>query len=269
MKLCSWNVNGLRAVIRKGKFAVAVHTLAPDVLCLQETKINSPMATPVDDLYPFRYFNAHTRPGYCGVAVFSKQQPISVSDTGMGEAGRGRYQEVEFADFLLINVYTPNSGVGDSRTGRPSLQALPHRMAWDKAFRERVQVLTRKKPVIIMGDLNVAPVSKDQAASGAGLDYFSNNKPGSAGLTPQEIAGFHALIATGFVDTFRALYPNKTKYTYQNFRAKKKPTDTDPGSGWRIDMTLVSRPLMPRVADSDVHDRIEGSDHRPISLVLH
>jgi exodeoxyribonuclease-3 len=263
MKLCSWNVNGLRAVIRKGKFAVAVHALAPDVLCLQETKINSPMATPVDDLYPFRYFNAHPKPGYCGVAVFSKQQPVSVSDTGMGEAGRGRYQEVEFVDFLLINVYTPNSGVGDSRTGRPSLQALPQRMAWDKAFRERMQVLIRKKPVIVMGDLNVAPVSRDQAAPGAGLDYFSNNKPGSAGLTPQEISGFHALLATGFVDTFRTLYPNKTKYTYASWRTKKA------SSGWRIDFALVSRELMQRVADSDIHDHIAGSDHRPLTLILH
>lgn len=268
MKICSWNVNGLRALLRKGKLAPAVHALAPDVLCLQEIKMSAPVPTPIDDLYPFRYW-AHGPPGRSGVAVFSKLQPLKVSDTGMGEAGQGRYQEIEFADFVVINVYTINSGQKNYKTGAPGLQNLRSRQDWDKAFRERVQQLMRRKPVIIVGDLNVAPVSKDQAAPGAGLDYFSNNKPTSAGLTPQEIAGFRELLRAGFIDTFRTLYPRTTKYSYANWRSTKKPTDRDPGSGWRLDYCLVSRELMSRVADSDIHDQVAGSDHRPITLTLH
>jgi exodeoxyribonuclease-3 len=261
MRICSWNVNGLRALLRKGKLAPAVHALAPDILCMQETKVSAPLPTPVDDLYPFRYWSHSSRPGYAGAAVFSKVQPLRVSDAGMGE--RGRYQELEFADYVLVNVYTVNSGVGNYKTRSPGLQNLGARQRWDKAFRERMQELMRRKPVIIAGDLNVAPVSKDQAAPGAGLDYFANNKPTAAGLTPQEIAGFRALLAAGFIDTFRTLYPHATKYSFASWRAKKA------SSGWRIDHMLVSRELMSRVADSDVHDRIEGSDHRPVSLTLH
>lgn len=269
MRICSWNVNGLRALLRKGKLAPAVRALAPDVLCLQETKVNAPVATPIDDLYPFRYWSHSSKPGYAGVAVLSKVQPLKVSDTGMGDSGKGRYQEIEFADYVVVNVYTINSGQSDSRTGRPGLQTLPQRQRWDVAFRARMQELMRRKSVIVVGDLNVAPVSKNQAAPGAGLDYFANNKPTAAGLTPQEIAGFRALLGVGLIDAFRTLYPHATKYSYFNFRTTKKPTDRDPGSGWRLDYTLVSRELMQRVADSDVHDQVTGSDHRPISLTLH
>ena len=115
----------------------------------------------------------------------------------------------------------------------------------------------------MVGDFNVAPVSKDQATSGEGIDYFNNNNPKAAGLTSQEIAGYRTLLKSGLVDSFRSLYPNKTEYTYYNYLARKKT------SGWRIDFAMVSESLMKRVADSEIHGHILGSDHRPISLILH
>ena len=249
MKLVSWNVNGLRAVLSKG-LAEKIDVLGADVLCLQEIKARPDQ---VSDLWlaswPHSLWNPAERPGYSGVLILSRKEPLSTT-TGMGlpeHDSEGRVATMEFADFYLVNCYTPNS--------QNELARLPYRMEWDAAFRNYVKGLAQRKPVIFCGDLNVAHEEIDIARPES--NHFS------AGFSDEERAGFSALLKEGFADTYRRQHPEKKDaYTWWSFRGGARARNV----GWRIDYFCVSEALMPRVGHADIHAEIEGSDHCPVSL---
>jgi len=246
MKLISWNVNGIRAMLGKG-FIDFVMKEKPDILCLQETK-----AERVDIKIPgyFQYWNAAQKKGYSGTAVFTKIKPISVLN-GIGNIehdNEGRVITCEFDDFYLVNVYTPNSGRGIGR--------LEYRQEWDKAFLRYVLSLEMKKPVVFCGDLNVAHKEID----------LKNPKQNvkNAGFTPEERRGFENLLAAGFVDTFRHLHPNEVKYTWWSYRFNARAKNI----GWRVDYVLMSPKLIKRMKDAFILDKVMGSDHCPVGVVI-
>jgi len=246
MKLISWNVNGLRAILNKG-FLVFVQKEKPDILCLQETK-----AERVDIKLPgyFQYWNAAQKKGYSGTAVFTKIKPIAVQN-GIGDKehdNEGRVITCEFQDFYLVNVYTPNSGRGIGR--------LEYRQEWDKAFLRYVLSLEMKKPVVFCGDLNVAHKEID----------LKNPKQNvkNAGFTPEERMGFDNLLAAGFVDTFRHLHPNEVKYTWWSYMFNARAKNI----GWRVDYVLMSPKLIKRMKDAFILDKVMGSDHCPVGVVI-
>ncbi len=251
MRLVSWNVNGLRAALGKG-LAEKMDALGVDVLCLQEVKARPEQ---VSDLWlaSWRHsvWNPAERPGYSGVLVLSRREPLSVSlGMGLSEHDReGRIATLEFASFYLVNCYTPNS--------QNELKRLPYRMKWDEAFRNYVSKLARLKPVIFCGDLNVAHEEIDIARPDA--NHFN------AGFSDEERAGFSALLAAGFADTFRSLHPNaRDAYTWWSFRGDARARNI----GWRIDYFCVSSSFLPYVTSADIHLDIDGSDHCPVSLDL-
>ena len=251
MKLVSWNVNGLRAVLGKG-LAEKMDSLGADVLCLQEVKARPEQ---VSDLWlaswPHRLWNSAERPGYSGVLILSRAKPLSTS-TGMGQHehdAEGRVATMEFRDFYLVNCYTPNS--------QNELARLPYRMEWDEAFRGYVSNLAQKKPVVFCGDMNVAHKEIDIARPES--NHFS------AGFSDEERAGFDALLKEGFADTYRRLNPEqRDAYTWWSFRGGARARNV----GWRIDYFCVSEKLMPSVICAAIHPEIEGSDHCPISLEI-
>lgn len=252
MKIVSFNVNGIRANVKKGFFE-SLDSMNADVYCLQETK-----ATPdqvreaLFGLDSFEmYTNSADRAGYSGTAILTRKKPLSVFyDMGTPEHNaEGRITTAEFEDFYVVNVYVPNSGSDLSR--------LPYRKTWDDDFRAFLTGLQQKKPVVLCGDLNVAHRPIDIARPEANY-----NK--SAGYTQTEIDGFDALLAQGFVDVFRYLYPDKVKYSWWSFRANARAKNI----GWRIDYFMLSRPLLPRVKDAFILNEIEGSDHCPVGVVL-
>lgn len=248
--ILSWNVNGIRSIVRKNALKPVIDQLDPDVICLQEIKVHEEVSVHLDK-YPYKYWNFGERRGYAGVAVFSKIQPSSIK-LGIGHRSdsEGRVIALTFDDFILVNVYVMNSG--------SELERLTNRKSFDDALRKYIEDLSL--PVVVMGDFNVAPLSKNQ--TDRGHDYFGNSRSHSAGLTNQERTSFTKLLKTGLVDTFRALYPDVSKWTYWNFRAKSRK------NGWRIDFALVSEDLYDRVRDSTIHDDLYGSDHCPIVLHL-
>ena len=249
MNLVSWNVNGLRATLSKG-LAEKMDALAPDVLCLQEVKARPDQ---VCDLWleswPHRVWNPAQRPGYSGVLILSRSAPLATS-TGIGIAEHdteGRVATMEFADYSVVNCYTPNS--------QNELARLPYRREWDAAFRCYVCRLAETKPVIFCGDLNVAHEEIDLARPDS--NHFS------AGFSDEERAGFSALLQSGFADTFRRLHPDaRDAYSWWSFRGGARARNV----GWRIDYFCVSEGLMPRVQDAAIHADVTGSDHCPISL---
>lgn len=251
MKLVSWNVNGIRATLGKG-LAEQMDALNPDVLCLQEIKARPEQ---VCDLWlaswPHALWNPAQKPGYSGTLILSRTEPLSVS-TGIGvpeHDTEGRVATMEFADFYLVNCYTPNS--------QNELARLPYRMEWDKAFRAYVSKLAETKPVVFCGDLNVAHEEIDLARPAA--NHFS------AGFSDEERAGFTELLAAGFADSFRRLHPDeRERYSWWSFRGGARARNV----GWRIDYFGVSESLMPRVTAAEIHPDITGSDHCPVSLVL-
>ncbi len=251
MKLVSWNVNGLRATLSKG-LAEKMDKLEADVLCFQEVKARPEQ---VSDLWlaswPHRLWNPAEKPGYSGVLILSRTEPLSTS-IGMGQAehdAEGRVATMEFSDFYLVNCYTPNS--------QNELARLPYRMEWDAAFRRYVSELGQKKPVIFCGDLNVAHEEIDIARPES--NHFS------AGFSDEERAGFSALLKAGFADTYRRLHPEQREaYTWWSFRGGARARNV----GWRIDYFCVSEKLMPKVSSAAIHPDIDGSDHCPISLEI-
>lgn len=251
MKIVSWNVNGLRATLGKG-LAEKMDALAPDILCLQEVKARPEQ---VSDLWlaswPHLVWNPAQRPGYSGVLILSRQEPLSTS-TGIGEEAHdteGRVATMEFHDFYLVNCYTPNS--------QNELARLPYRQEWDAAFRRYVSKLAETKPVIFCGDLNVAHEEIDIARPDS--NHFS------AGFSDEERAGFSTLLSSGFADTYRRLHPEqRDAYTWWSFRGGARARNV----GWRIDYFCVSESIMPRVCDAGIHSEITGSDHCPISLQI-
>lgn len=249
MKLISWNVNGLRACMSKG-FKDFMDNIDADIFCVQETKMQREQAAFVFDGYE-EYWNSAEKKGYSGTAVFSKTKPLSVSyGLGIEEHDKeGRVITAEFQDFYLVNVYTPNAQRG--------LERLDYRMVWEDVFRSYVKKLDEKKPVIICGDLNVAHNEID-------LKNFKTNV-GNAGFTYEERGKMTELLASGFVDSFRYLYPDKTgAYSWWSYMFKAR----EKNAGWRIDYFIVSEKLAERIKDAVIYPEVMGSDHCPVGLLL-
>ena len=249
MRLVTWNVNGLRACLGKGFLDFAARADA-DVICLQETKLQPhqiELELPGYELY----WNSAEKKGYSGTAVFTRIKPLSVT-CGIGipeHDTEGRVITVEYEDFYLVCCYTPNA--------QNELARIDYRMQWEDDFRAYLMALDQKKPVVLCGDLNVAHEEID-------LKNPKTNR-GNAGFSDQERGKMTALLSSGFTDTFRALYPDKTgAYTWWSYRFNARKNN----AGWRIDYFIVSDRLMPRVEDQIIHSEVTGSDHCPVELVL-
>ena len=255
MKLISWNVNGIRAVLKKN-FTDFVLEHTPDILCLQETKAKPEQVDIPLELAGYRvYWNSAVKPGYSGTAVFTKTEPLSVR-LGIGSEKsaegdlEGRVLTLEYPDFFLVTVYTPNA--------KNELLRLPYRMEWDIAFREYLKTLEAEgKPVVASGDLNVAHQEIDLARP------KTNHK--SAGFSPQERAGFGKLLDAGFIDTFRHFHPDTTEaYSWWSYRGGARAKNV----GWRIDYWVVSDALGPKLEAASINDDVLGSDHCPATLEI-
>ena len=252
MRIASWNVNGIRAIVKKDFFG-SIKKLKADILCLQETKAQvDEVAKALSSLNEYHiYSNAADKKGYSGVAILSKSKPITISyDMGVAEHdNEGRVICAEYVNFYLVNVYVPNSG--------QQLDRLPYRKIWDADFLKYLQGLEKEKPVIVTGDFNVAHRAID-------LKNDKTNYNKTAGYTQIEIDGMDNFINSGFVDTFRYLHPEEVVYSYWSYRFKSRERNT----GWRIDYFLVSSSLRSNVKSSEIHTEIFGSDHCPILLEL-
>ncbi len=249
MRLISWNVNGLRAVMNKG-FLETFEKLDADVFCLQETKLQADQLSLELPGYHM-YWNYAERKGYSGTAVFSRIEPLSVR-YGIGEEAHdreGRVITLEFDDLYVVTVYTPNSQDGLAR--------LPYRMEWEDAFLRYIRSLDEKKPVAFGGDLNVAHEPIDLKNPQA------NRK--NPGFSDEEREKLTALLAAGYRDTFRTLYPDlEGAYSWWSYRFRARERN----AGWRIDYWIVSERLMPRVESAAIHADVTGSDHCPVELTL-
>ncbi|MBO5269887.1 MAG: exodeoxyribonuclease III [Clostridia bacterium] len=248
MKLISWNVNGFRACLTKG-FADFFANADADIFCIQETKMQPDQADFAPEGY-HSYFYSAEKKGYSGTAVFTKREPLSVHyGIGIPEHDtEGRAITLEFEDFYFLCVYTPNA--------QRELARLDYRMAWEDALRAYILSLDAKKPVVYCGDLNVAHEEID----------LKNPKTNhhSAGFSDEERAKFSELLAAGFTDTFRALYPDRVEYSWWSYMMKAREKNV----GWRIDYFVVSERLAPKVADANIRADIYGSDHCPVVLEL-
>ena len=248
-KLISWNVNGIRACIGKG-FSEAFAALDADILCLQETKVQAGQVDFAPDGYHC-YWNYAEKKGYSGTAVFSREEPLSVSyGIDIPEHDReGRVITLGFEKFYFVCVYTPNSQDG--------LVRLDYRMTWEDAFRDYLLSLDRDKPVIVCGDMNVAHNEID-------LKNPKTNR-GNAGFSDEERGKFTDLLDAGFVDTFRTLHPDlEGAYSWWSYRFNARKNN----AGWRIDYFLVSEGLKDAVSAAGIHNEVFGSDHCPVSLEL-
>jgi exodeoxyribonuclease-3 len=251
MKLLSWNVNGLRAVLGKG-FAGFVAGQQPDILCLQETKARPEQVQLPLELGGYHSeWNSAEKPGYSGVAVFSRQKPLAVTH-GMGlpeHDTEGRVLTLEYAEFILVNVYTPNA--------QDELRRLPYRLQWDEAFRRHVAACARRKPVVFCGDLNVAHQEIDIARP--------KENRFSPGFSDAERESFTRLLEAGFVDTFRHLHPTAADaYSWWSYRAGARQRNI----GWRIDYFGVSSALIGNVKEAMILPEVHGSDHCPVGIRL-
>lgn len=253
MKLISWNVNGVRAVVKKN-FYDFVEDHQPDVLCLQETKADpEQVREALRSLLGYTvYACSAQRKGYSGTAVATRIEPLSVRcgiDCPEHDT-EGRVLTLEFADFYLVDVYTPNSGA--------ELLRLEYRAQWDIAFYRYLKSLEQVKPVLVCGDMNVAHTDIDLANPAANY-----NK--AAGYMQVEIDGMERYLQGGLVDTFRHFYPDKTaEYSWWSYRGGARSRNV----GWRIDYFLASRDLMPRVEEAFILQQVEGSDHCPVGVTL-
>lgn len=249
MKLISWNVNGLRACVKKG-FMEFFEKVDADIFCLQETKLQEGQIDLDLDGY-YQYWNYAEKKGYSGTAVFTKIEPISVQyGLDIEEHDKeGRVITLEYEDFYLVNVYTPNS--------QRDLARLDYRMKWEEDFKDYLKSLEVKKPIILCGDLNVAHKEID-------LKNPSTNRR-NAGFTDEEREKMTILIESGFVDSFRHFYPDKEDaYTWWSYMRQAR----DRNVGWRIDYFMVSQALLGRIKSAGIHADILGSDHCPVELVL-
>ena len=247
MKLVSWNVNGLRAVWNKG-FEDIFKNINADIFCIQETKMQEGQLDVNFDGY-YNYFNSAIKKGYSGTAIFTKIKPIDVK-YGIGiekHDQEGRVITLEYKDFYLVNVYTPNS--------QRELVRLSYRQNWEDDFREYLKKLDKKKPVILCGDLNVAHKEID-------LKNPKTNRK-NAGFTDEEREKMTVLLDNGFIDTFRYLYPDKENcYTWWSYMMKAREKNV----GWRIDYFIVSDRIKEKIEDSKILSEVYGSDHCPVEL---
>jgi len=249
LKLISWNVNGLRAVLRKN-FLAYLEREQPDLLCLQETKCSP---DDVEQLWPATYttyWNSAERRGYSGTAIFARTRPLAVT-LGLGRPAHdreGRVLTAEFADFFLVNAYVPNS--------QRELTRLPYRLEWDADFRRYLKTLERRKPIVFCGDLNVAHTELDLANPKANVKNH--------GFTPEERAGFSELVKAGFVDTFREFEKGGGHYTWWSQMTGARARNV----GWRLDYFLISAALRPRLRSAFIRPEVPGSDHCPVGIEL-
>jgi len=249
-KIVSFNVNGIRAIMKKD-FERDMNALDPDILCLQETKAQDDQVA--EALTSFTDYhlvcNSATKKGYSGTAILSKEKPLNVIyDIGVEEHDdEGRVVAAEFDEYFVVVVYVPNSG--------SALKRLDYRTTWDKAFLNYLKGLEEKKPVIVCGDFNVAHREIDLARPKANYNKH-------AGFTQREIDGMDAFTSNGFIDTFRMLHPEEIKYSWWSYRGGAR----DRNVGWRIDYFLVSETLKDRVEEAEILNEIKGSDHCPVLL---
>ncbi len=263
MRIVSWNVNGIRAVERKGLFAPFLESLQPDIICMQETKAQEHEVDANLEGYE-QYWHSASKKGYSGTAIASKITPLSVvtglpsaiakkhgleSDAYGNPNDEGRVVTAEFEDFYLVTAYTPNA------KGDLSRLALRHQK-WDPAFLDYMKKLMKKKPVAVCGDLNVAHTNDDLANPKVNV--------GKAGFTSEERSGFEALLKAGFVDSFRVFTQGNGHYTWWSNFSNARANNV----GWRIDYFLVSSDLAPRLESAEIHADIMGSDHCPVSITL-
>ena len=249
MKFISWNVNGLRAVIKKG-FYDFMDSYDPDILCVQEIKANKDQVELNLDKYPYKYWNSAIKKGYSGTAIFSKIKPISETyGIGIEEHDQeGRVITIEFRGYFLVTVYTPNS--------KRELLRLDYRQEWDKDFLNYIKALEKKKPIIFCGDLNVAHKEIDLK------NPKTNHR--NAGFTKEERQGFDNIIDLEFIDTFREFNKDEGHYTWWSymFQARKR------NIGWRIDYFCISQTLKTQLQDAYILKDVLGSDHAPVVMEL-
>lgn len=248
-KLISWNVNGFRAVLQKN-FLEYFNSVDADIFCLQEIKLQEGQVDFNPEGYNC-YWNYAEKKGYSGTAIFTKENPISVSyDIGIDHHDKeGRVITLEFKDYYLVNVYTPNS--------QTELARLDYRMTWEDDFRSYLLDLDSKKPVILCGDLNVAHTEID-------LKNPKSNKT-NAGFTIEERNKFSELLESGFVDSFRYLHPDAIeKYSWWSYRFSARKNN----AGWRIDYFVVSNKIKDKIVEANIHNEIMGSDHCPVELII-
>lgn len=251
MKLISWNVNGIRAVLNKG-MGEFLSTESPDILCLQEIKAREEQVELPLEFGAYKSFwNSAEKPGYSGTAIFTKEAPLNCT-LGMGHDehdSEGRVITLEYHDFFLVNVYTPNAQDG--------LRRLNYRLQWDFAFRTYLNNLALTKPVVFCGDLNVAHNEIDLA------NPKTNRK--NAGFSDEERASFTRLLESGFTDSFRHFYPDRTAaYSWWSYRSGARQRNI----GWRIDYFGISNPFMDRLQQASILPHVTGSDHCPVSITL-
>jgi exodeoxyribonuclease III len=263
MKIISWNVNGIRAVLKKGLFMPFIEQYKPDILCLQETKAERGQVE-IDLKGYEEYWNSATKKGYSGTAIFSKAKPLAVingipehicekyglvADEYGDPRTEGRVIAAEFSTFYIVTVYTPNAKDDLSRV------PLRHKQ-WDPAFLAYCKELESKKPVIFCGDLNVAHTPDDLARP--------KENEGMKGFTEEERSGFDEFVAEGFIDTFRQFHSGNGHYSwwsnFNNARARN--------IGWRIDYILVSKALTKKIKSAEIHPEVLGSDHCPVSIEI-
>ena len=248
-KLISWNVNGLRACVKKG-FLEYFKEVDADIFCIQESKLQEGQIDLGLDGY-YDYWNYAEKKGYSGTAVFTKEKPLSVK-IGFGleeHDNEGRVITLEFNEFYLVNVYTPNSKQG--------LERIDYRMVWEDVFRGYLKSLEENKPVIVCGDLNVAHNEIDLK------NPKSNTK--NAGFSDQERGKIAELLDAGFIDTYRYLYPDKEEaYSWWSYRFNARTNN----AGWRIDYFLISQGLKDKLEDAEIHMEVMGSDHCPVELLI-
>ncbi|WBW97834.1 exodeoxyribonuclease III [Oceanirhabdus sp. W0125-5] len=249
MKLISWNVNGIRACVKKG-FLDFFNEIDADIFCIQESKLQEGQIDLELEGY-HQYWNYAVKKGYSGTAIFTKKEPISVAyGIDIEEHDQeGRVITLEFEDFYVVTVYTPNS--------KRELERLEYRMSWEDDFRAYLKQLERVKPVIMCGDLNVAHKEID-------LKNPKTNRR-NAGFTDEEREKMTLLLNDGFIDTFRYFYPDKEHmYSWWSYMRKARENNT----GWRIDYFCASEALKDRLVSADIHTEILGSDHCPVELVI-
>lgn len=248
-KLISWNVNGLRACVEKG-FSGFFHEADADIFCLQETKLQEGQIT-LDLPGYYQYWNYAEKKGYSGTAIFTREEPLSVS-YGLGiekHDHEGRVITLEFKNFYMVTVYTPNS--------QEELKRLGYRMEWEDDFLSYLKKLEENKPVIVCGDMNVAHKEID-------LKNPKTNRK-NAGFTDEERSKFTSLLEAGFIDTFRHFYPDLAHaYSWWSYRFKAR----EKNAGWRIDYFLVSDALKSTLKDAVIYKDIMGSDHCPVGLII-
>ncbi|MDO4870755.1 MAG: exodeoxyribonuclease III [Candidatus Saccharibacteria bacterium] len=263
LKLFSWNVNGLRAVLKKGALQDFIKIYQPDILCLQETKAKKGQAE-IDLPEYEELWNSAERAGYSGTAIFTKQKPLSITydlpleietqfsgwEDQFGDARKeGRVLTAEFSDFYLVNVYVPNE--------KSDLERLKYReLIWDPALLTYLQKLDAEKPVLICGDFNVAHQEIDLARP--------KQNEGNAGFTKEGRQGMTNYLKSGFIDTWRTLHPNEQKFSWWSYRGGARTKNV----GWRIDYFLASKRLQKQIKSADVHNDVIGSDHCPISIEI-